>query len=257
MAVTPRILIAPRTGTNSGLETQFIYRGHSDAVHAAGGYSFSPHLPQPEFDKRGYGHFLREMYDIASGVVLVGGTDCDPARYGEQQRKETDTPVRERDVTDFTLIEWAIEDGKPILAVCAGSQRFNVHYGGTLYQDVDTDLPGASGHNDKEHRTSAVHDVRVVSDHDLVQRIYEGRTEFGVNSTHHQAIRDVGQGLEVMLRSPTDGIVEGTFDPNSPFAVAVQYHPEAMWEDSEQGFHLNVYRALVENAREFMGNLHP
>lgn len=249
----PRILIAPRTGEHSsGLDTQFIFRGHSDAVYAAGGYSFSPNLPPSDFDEETYRHFLREMYDRASGIVLVGGTDCDPARYGAESREGTDEPVAERDFTDFALIEWALDDGKPLLAICAGSQRFNVYHGGTLYQDIFEEVEGVNpDHNDKKDRTSPVHLVDVVSDHELVRGIYGPRRQFGVNSTHKQAVNEIGEGLEAVLMSP-DGIIEGTMRPDREFALALQYHPEAMWQQTPGlQFHLNVYNKLVESAKNF------
>jgi putative glutamine amidotransferase len=248
----PRILIAPRTGDHSsGLETQFIFRGHSDAVQVAGGYSFSPNLPSSEFDQETYGHFLRELYDMASGIMLVGGTDCDPARYGEERKEGTDNPVEERDFTDFMLMEWAIADDKPILAVCAGSQRFNVYHNGTLHQNIFEELEGVDpNHNEKNNRTRGVHFVEVVSENELVNQFYGDRRSFGVNSTHKQAVREVGQGLETILRSP-DGIVEGTMRPDLSFAVGLQYHPEAMWKEPGQEFHLNVYASLVNHAKNF------
>lgn len=247
----PKILIAPRTGSSSGLEALVVSRGHANAIHEAGGYSFSPNLPQPDFDETSYKQFLREMYNRASGVLIIGGTDCDPARYGEERREGTDEPVRERDFTDFTLIKWATNDNKPLLAVCAGSQRFNVYHDGTLYQNIFEQREGTEiNHNDRENKTGIVHSVKVVNDHDVVQQIYGMRTEFGVNSTHKQAVKKLGEGLDIVLKSE-DGVIEGTMRPDLPFAVALQYHPEAMWQVSGQELHLNVYKTFVEHAKQF------
>jgi len=187
--------------------------------------------------------------------VITGGTDCDPVFYNEIKRPGTDEPDTLRDIVDFNLMYWALEDNKPLLAICAGSQRFNVAKNGTLYQDIYDSQEGVQnahqGHNTKTNRDRPVHHVKVAN-HPMAQRIFGDRETLQVNSTHKQAIKKVGEGLDVLLQSSSDDIVEGIVLRDHSFAVGLQYHPEAMWQNPGQEMHLGSYKVLVEEAQRFM-----
>lgn len=246
MGNIPNILIAPGTGRYGPREVNL----HAEAVTVAGGYSFTPHLPQPDSNEADYIPNLRKMYKPASGVLLIGGADCDPARYCEERIEGTDEPVKERDYTYFALIKWAIKDNKPLLAICVGEQILNVFYGGTLHQDIFKQLNADINHKDNLTNYAA-HPVKVVSENELVQEIYGAKgQEFYVNSSHKQAVKKLGEGLEVILESP-DGIIEGFINPNLSFFWALQFHPELMWQVQGQESHLEVYKALVKHAGIF------
>jgi gamma-glutamyl-gamma-aminobutyrate hydrolase PuuD len=156
--------------------------------------------------------------DGFAGLVLTGGTDVAPARYGQSPHAETEAPDEARDELEFRLLREALERGLPVLAICRGMQLFNVFHGGTLLQHLD-------GHavrpNDK---SQPVHSVEIAGGTRLGEIF--GVSALPVNSRHHQAVDKPGTGLLVSARSVADGIVEGLERPDCRFAVAVQWHPE-------------------------------
>jgi len=152
------------------------------------------------------------------GLVLTGGTDINPARYGQEHAPETQPPDDERDGFETGLLEHALTAGVPVLAICRGMQLFNVVHGGTLMQH----LPEGGPHQVKQ-RDAVAHNVRVTPGTRLASIVGEG--EHAVNSRHHQAIDRLGDGLIVSAISP-DGVIEAIEKPGEAFAVAVQWHPE-------------------------------
>lgn len=151
--------------------------------------------------------------------MLTGGTDINPARYGQTPQKETQAPDDRRDEFETMLLRHALsETSIPVLAICRGFQLFNVFHGGTLIQN----LPSGGGHNVKQ-KDAVAHTVRVATGSRLASILGEGDHE--VNSRHHQAVDRVGDGL-VVSAVAHDGVVEALEKPHGPFAVAVQWHPE-------------------------------
>ncbi len=159
-----------------------------------------------------------EPIETCQGLVLMGGTDVDPALYGEEPHPETQAPDRVRDAVEQGLVREALAAGKPVLAICRGLQLFNVVHGGSLIQH----LPEA-GATHRVPREPDVHPVEIVPE-SLLARIL-GERQLLVNSRHHQAVNRVGSGLVVSGRAP-DGVVEALERPDKPFAIAVQWHPE-------------------------------
>ncbi|HYL76633.1 MAG TPA: gamma-glutamyl-gamma-aminobutyrate hydrolase family protein [Bryobacteraceae bacterium] len=162
--------------------------------------------------------------DSLDGLVLTGGTDINPARYGQPRNPETEDPDDARDELELRALEAALARGLPILAICRGMQLFNVAHGGTLIQH----LPSANLHSQnmpdaEPGRHGATHAVQVARDTRLAAIVGEG--ELAVNSRHHQAVDRPGEGLVVSAVS-TDGIIEALERPDLPFALAVQWHPE-------------------------------
>jgi putative glutamine amidotransferase len=149
------------------------------------------------------------------GLVLAGGTDINPARYGQQPAPETDRPDDQRDEVETRLLQDALAQGIPVLAICRGMQLFNVVHGGTLIQH----LPG----HQLKQRDDIVHTVRVTPGTRLAAIL--GHGEHAVNSRHHQAVDRPGDGLIVSAIAP-DGVIEALEKPGDSFAVAVQWHPE-------------------------------
>ncbi len=152
------------------------------------------------------------------GLVLTGGTDINPARYGQAPAPETQASDDERDGFETGLLEHALAAGIPVLAICRGMQLFNVVHGGTLIQH----LANGGAHQVKPPDAVA-HYVRVAPGTRLASIMGEG--EHVVNSRHHQAVDRLGAGLIVSAISP-DGVVEAIEKPGDAFAVAVQWHPE-------------------------------
>jgi putative glutamine amidotransferase len=167
---------------------------------------------------------LRALYDTLDGILLPGGADIDPARYGEAPDPTVDAPDPSLDETELALARWALAEAKPILGICRGQQVLNVAAGGTLVQDIPSEVPGALIHR-VEPRNALAHSIVVEPDSRLADLL--GAVHVDVNSLHHQAVEDVGPGFIVTARAP-DGVIEGLERPDHPFAVSVQFHPEEL-----------------------------
>jgi putative glutamine amidotransferase len=155
------------------------------------------------------------------GLVLTGGEDVEPQRYGATPHPRLGRVDPDRDATEVALIAAARKRGLPILAICRGIQILNVALGGTLYQDLDSERPSVVHHSDE----TSTHAIRVAAG-TLLERTLGARGAT-VNSRHHQAIRDLAPGLKATAWAD-DGVIEAAepLDPNAPWIVAVQWHPE-------------------------------
>lgn len=181
------------------------------------------------------------------GLVLTGGEDVDPALYGQPRAEKSGAPNQNRDRTEIALIRAARELGKPILAICRGPQILNVALGGTLIQDIPSEVPGALEHNPQDERALRVHDVTIDPGSLIAKAI--GETSITVNSLHHQSIKDVAPGLRVTARAP-DGIIEGVeSDSDEWWVMAVQWHPEEM-NDSPEPWDRGIFKAFADRLAE-------
>lgn len=160
------------------------------------------------------------------GLLLTGGDDIDPKLYGEEILNETVEPAPERDVGEPRLLAMAMERDMPILGICRGLQILNVCLGGRLYQDLPVQRPTDVTHKMEKPFQRVIHECTLSQDAPLYR--LAGRERIGVNSFHHQAIKDVAPGLRVMATAP-DGIVEAVWKPDAKFLWAVQWHPEMLW----------------------------
>lgn len=185
---------------------------------------------------------LRTVYEQLDGLLLPGGDDVDPVRYGELRHEKCGPISTERDEAELTLARWAAEEGKPLLAICRGIQVLNVALGGSLVQDIEAQVPGAERHNWKPGypRDHLPHTVSVHPQTRLAGLV--GADSLPVNSFHHQAIKEVAPGLMVTARAP-DQIIEAVELEDHPFAVAVQWHPEELAGDDARAQRL--FDALV------------
>lgn len=165
------------------------------------------------------------------GLVLTGGEDVDSTLYGQERHSKGGMPNRTRDTTEIALVLAARDAAKPVLAICRGPQLLNVALGGTLIQDIASEVPGALEHDARSDRAAKVHDVDVEAGSRIAEAM--GATRISVNSLHHQSVGDLAPGLRITARAP-DGIVEGV-EAESPdwWAIAVQWHPEEMNESVE------------------------
>ena len=188
---------------------------------------------------------VADIVERLDGLVLSGGSDVDPGHYGEQKHETVDDVVPERDAFELALSRAALERDLPLLAICRGHQVLNVATGGTLIQDIPSQVEGALDHDPKKERWQPAHQVRILPGTRL--RAILGRDTVAVNSIHHQAIREPGQGLVVTAYSVGDDVIEGIEIPGRRFVVGVQWHPEAFWDQPET--FQPLFAALVEATR--------
>ena len=177
-------------------------------------------------------------------LLLSGGGDIRPSRYGDTgpQHEKTYGIDDARDAWEDALLEAAFAIDLPVLCICRGIQVLNVFCGGTLWQDVPTEMPGAESHKQPEGGSHLT--AHVVRASGLLAEAY-GMNEVGTNSFHHQGIKEVGAGLVACGTTP-DGLVEAVVMPNKSFVLGMQWHPEAMF--AERPEHEGPFRALVAAA---------
>jgi putative glutamine amidotransferase len=179
------------------------------------------------------------------GLVLTGGEDVDPALYGASPSEWLSPPSRERDLFELALFATARERKLPILGICRGIQLINVAMGGTLYQDIPAERPSGIQHRPDGPRDSRTHRIRLEPGSRAAEAL--GGTDFTVNSSHHQAIRELAPGL-LATGWTEDGLIEAAESAGSePWMLAVQWHPEEMHAQPaapERG----LFAALVREA---------
>ncbi len=178
--------------------------------------------------------------DGFAGLLLSGGPDLNPELYQESSGPHTERPNDARDALEAALLREALERDVPVLAICRGLQLFNVvHRGGTLLQHIE-------GHVVKPADPSLPAHPALIEPGSALSAIV-GTPQLPVNSRHHQAVANVGEGLSVSARAP-DGVVEGLERPDLQFAVAVQWHPEDQWRFPPQQ---EPFRAFVRACRDW------
>ena len=186
--------------------------------------------------------------DLVDGLILSGGSDFDPATFGDTEvHPATYDILPERDEAEILLVRGAKDRGIPLLGICRGIQAIAVALGGTLIQDVPTQFDPKIGHRQHEHGIAPEepgHTIETVTG-TQVAAIY-GDSTVGVNSFHHQAVKEVPEGFVVSARSD-DGLIEAMESTGPCFMIGVQWHPEIMFEAHEE--HLAPFAALIEAAR--------
>jgi putative glutamine amidotransferase len=173
-------------------------------------------------------HSSRKLQDWVSdldGLVLQGGSDVSPKSYGEEALRPEWNGDYVRDQYEIELAQLFLQAEKPILGVCRGAQLLNVAFGGTLYQDIGTQLPGSLVHRDWNIYDQNFHTIDI-SEGSGLQKTYEGLKQAKVNSVHHQALKKLGKGLKVEAVSTKDKIVEAVRLDDPTYVFAIQWHPE-------------------------------
>jgi gamma-glutamyl-gamma-aminobutyrate hydrolase PuuD len=194
-----------------------------------------------------------EALDGVDGLLMTGGPDVDPSRYGEAAHASVVDVDADRDRFEFALLAEARARHLPILAICRGIQILNVAAGGTLVQDIPSQVPGASGHQlgvPPNQPFSLAHEIWIEKGSQLARlmgdRLADSDT-CDVNSRHHQAVKDVAPGFQVTATAP-DGIIEAIEDPREAFCLGVQWHPENFWRTGE---FRPLFEGLVGAAEEY------
>ena len=187
--------------------------------------------------------------EMVDGVLFSGGDDVNPASYGEEQIWGCGDVVPLRDDFEIALLKVLLTKSpeKPILGICRGCQILNVGMGGTLYQDLRSQVPGCIRHQQQQSSHYASHKATVAEGSKL-HEIY-GSTEVMVNSFHHQAVKDLGAGLVITARA-SDGNVEGFEKPDHPYFVAAQWHPERLVEGPHHPEHKPLFQSFVDACRK-------
>jgi putative glutamine amidotransferase len=211
------------------------------AVEAAGGL---PLVLAPGPAEGAEAH-AAELLDHVGALLLTGGADIDPSLYGEERHPEVKAVYPERDRFELALCREALRRDLPVLAICRGHQVLNVATGGTLVQDIPSQVPGARAHESDGERWETTHEVEILPATRLREIL--GKERVAVNSFHHQSVKQLGRDLVLSARS-TDGVVEGIEMPRDRrrFVVGVQWHPESFW-DHPPGFQ-PLFEALVQAA---------
>lgn len=182
-------------------------------------------------------------------LLLTGGVDVDPARYGEERLASVPSIDPVRDEFEITLIREAAAAGLPILGICRGLQILNVAFGGNLFQDVASQTPSTIQHSKTTPLCAIAHEVWITRSSRLASLMSEKLAESdscAVNSRHHQAVKHLAEGFEVTATAP-DGVVEAIEHRTLPFCVAVQWHPENFWRTGE---FRELFEGFVDVARQ-------
>ena len=204
-----------------------------DAIRESGGIPviFPLHVPPED---------AVQILDGCDGLLLTGGHDISPALYGQEKKQTCGALCQARDKLEQALYRRAVERDMGVLGICRGIQMVNVLEGGTLYQDLPTEHPSDVEHHGKPPYDQVIHWVNL---RPALQELL-GTERLGVNSYHHQAIRELGENLEILAQAE-DGVVEAVRRRNSRFVWAVQWHPEfSFWTDVNSR---KLFRAFVDH----------
>ena len=168
-----------------------------------------------------FADYVRQL----DGLMMQGGSDIAPQAYGESPLRPewAGDPVRDR--YELELLRGFIDAGKPVLGICRGHQLLNVALGGSLYQDIESQVPGGRRHGDLSVYDDHFHEIAIEPGSRLAE-LYPGAGKARVNSLHHQSVKELGRGLRVEARSTADGVVEAVRATGDQYLVGVQWHPE-------------------------------
>jgi putative glutamine amidotransferase len=240
----PQILVSPSTqqqGAEFSDLSLSLSKQYTDAILNAGALPIimPPTLSRP---------VIAELVRRSDGVLLTGGDDLQPGLYTKELSPElaktTQTHDAERDAWELELIAEVFNQRKPFLGICRGHQLLNVALGGTLIVDIPSQVPGALNHKQFERKAEPVHEL-ALTEGSLLAKI-TGAQSLHVNSTHHQAIGKLASALAAVGRT-SDGIVEAVElkEPGRlPYLLAVQFHPERLWEREPAA--LGIFTSFVQ-----------
>ena len=210
-----------------------MHPGYHDSILSSGGLPLI--LPFSKEEEQ-----FKQLADICDGFVFTGGPDIAPSRFGEEVMSEKVYCCEKRDVLETGILKYILEKDKPVLGICRGIQLLNVALGGTLYQDLPEFRPSDVSHWQTAESFEPTHSVILVPASPLEACL--GKSELKVNTFHHQGIKDLAPGLEIMARAE-DELVESFRKPDSRFFWAVQWHPEMMFEHDENS--RKIFAALI------------
>jgi len=223
----------PVVGITTDIRNQYflIEEQYSRSVANAGGI---PILIPSISENEG---LLKEMVTRIQGLLLPGSRDMDPKHYNEEPHPELRPIEHQRTESEIKILDEALNRNMPILGICGGMQLINVFLGGSLYQDIGSQIPDALC-----HERGSIHDI-FVEDHTNLRKII-GNRNFSSKSYHHQSVKALGDGLRVCAKSQDD-VIEGIEFHNS-FILGVQWHPER--EENETSN--RIFKAFIEECKK-------
>lgn len=218
---------------DAGRDSLWMLPGYMDAIAQAGGLGVMLPLTAEGPD-------IRRLLDGCGGVLLTGGQDVSPALYGETALPVCGELCPARDSMERELLNQALARDLAVLGICRGMQLLNAALGGALYQDLPAQRPSDCGHHMEAPYDREAHRAVLPGGTPLAELL--GSTEIGVNSCHHQAVRDLAPSLAPMALAP-DGVTEAVYMPEKRFVWGVQWHPEFSWRVDENS--RKIFAAFV------------
>ena len=215
----------PVVGITMDIEGEYyrIRTDYSAAITKAGGM---PVFLPPSEDAVSYAETI-------DALLIPGGSDINPSYYHEEMLPQVKPVPQERSDFEISLLKAVMKLNKPVLGICYGMQLINVAANGTLYQDIDTQFSSDINHRKGYHKIF------------IQENGFLKKGEFSINSTHHQAVKKLGKGLEGFAFS-SDNLIEAFYAKDYPFFMGVQWHPERLLEDS---LSLELFRLFIDAAR--------
>ncbi len=220
----------------------FLLKDYMTSIRDAGG------LPVVLFPETDAGN-IRTLLKLCDGLVFSGGEDVNPALYGENNDRGLSNCCDERDLSEMMFLKEAMALKMPIFGICRGIQSLNVALGGTLYQDISIQKPSPVQHMQSRSDPRPTHSVKVRKESGLYRLL--GEETVTVNSYHHQAIKDLAEGLICSAESE-DGLCEAFEKEDYPFLWAVQWHPERIYRTDEPSRLL--LQRFMESVTEYAKN---
>jgi putative glutamine amidotransferase len=228
IGVSARLLYPdPRRAFLPTKSVQFLEQSVANWVMSGGVLAFmipalslsAPHMPK--------NLHVSDYVDNLDGLVLQGGADIAPESYGELPLNPEWSGDRVRDMYEIELFNEFVKQGKPVLGICRGCQLINVALGGTLYQDIATQLPDSAPHRCEQRFDNNFHPMNILPGTTLAS-LYPGTSSVQINTIHHQAVKDLGRNLTIEALAEPDGVVEAVRWNGPSYVRGVQWHPEFM-----------------------------
>lgn len=233
----------PRIGITMRLEIEtrrfYLGRDYSEALEGLGAIPFHLSLIPDE-------EYIFGCLKNLDGILLPGSdTDVDPLRFGEEPHPNLKKIIPEKEETDLKILAAAEKLNIPVLGICFGMQVLNIARGGSVFQDIESQIPNAIKHEQGMPLERNSHSLKIAEDSLLAELAAEKNVR--VNSHHHQSIRDVGKNLKPTAWAK-DGVVEGIEDTRKDrFALGVQWHPELSWKTDDLS--RNIFETFIRNCK--------
>lgn len=242
--INKRDMSKPRIGLTMRLELQtrrfYLGRDYSEALQGLGAVPLHLSLiPEREY--------IADCLKGLDGILLPGSdTDVDPHRFGEEPHPKLKKIISEKDETDALVIEEAEKLGLPILAICYGMQALNVYLGGSLIQDIESQIENCLQHEQGVPLERNSHSIEAEAN-SIISRLITSKNIIRVNSHHHQAVKKVGNNLKATAWAK-DGVVECIEDIRQDyFALGVQWHPELSWKTDDLS--RKIFETFIEECK--------